>query len=208
VASQWVEADKNLVAGESIARHLLYTRRFMKDELGLEPEEVPIDWSPDTFGHARTIPTLVSRGGVTRYYACRGGRDDKPPVFWWRGPDGSRVLVNLETTWYLKAAGPENASALLAFAAKTGLRDWMNVYGVGDHGGGPTRRDIRRILETAGKASTARLDLGPLLGVPAAAEEVDFLERPVTKGTARVGSGGVTVDVPAYGVSTVRVAFR
>jgi alpha-mannosidase len=47
----------------------------------------------------------------------------------------------------LKAVGPENASALLAFAAKTGLRDWMNVYGVGDHGGGPTRRDIRRILE-------------------------------------------------------------
>jgi alpha-mannosidase len=150
VASQWVEADKNLVSGESIARHLLYTRRFVKDELGLAPEDVPIDWAPDTFGHARTIPTLVSRGGVTRYYMCRGGRDEKPPVFWWRGPDGSRILVNLETTWYLKAVGPENASALLAFAAKTGLRDWMNVYGVGDHGGGPTRRDIRRILEMDG----------------------------------------------------------
>jgi alpha-mannosidase len=150
VASQWVEADKNMVSGESIARHLLYTRRFMRDELGLAPEDVPIDWSPDTFGHARTIPTLVSRGGVTRYYMCRGGRDEKPPVFWWRGPDGSRILVNLETTWYLKAVGPENASALLAFSAKTGLRDWMNVYGVGDHGGGPTRRDIRRILEMDG----------------------------------------------------------
>jgi alpha-mannosidase len=150
VASQWVEGDKNLVSGEAIARHLLYTRRFVQEELGLGPEDVPIDWSPDTFGHAATIPTLVSRGGVTRYYMCRGGRDEKPPVFWWRGPDGSRVLVNLETTWYLKAVGPENASALLAFAAKTGLRDWMNVYGVGDHGGGPTRRDIRRILEMDG----------------------------------------------------------
>jgi alpha-mannosidase len=150
VASQWVEGDKNLVSGESIARHLLYTRRFVQDELGLAPEDVPIDWSPDTFGHAQTIPTLVSRGGVTRYYMCRGGRDEKPPVFWWRGPDGSRILVNLETTWYLKAVGPENASALLAFATKTGLRDWMNVYGVGDHGGGPTRRDIRRILEMDG----------------------------------------------------------
>jgi alpha-mannosidase len=150
VASQWVEGDKNLASGESIARHLLYTRRFMEDELGLKPEDVPIDWEPDTFGHAHTIPTLVSRGGVTRYYMCRGGRDEKPPVFWWKGPDGARVLVNLETTWYLKAVGPENASALLAFAAKTGLRDWMNVYGVGDHGGGPTRRDIRRILEMDG----------------------------------------------------------
>jgi alpha-mannosidase len=150
VASQWVEGDKNLASGESITRHLLYTRRFMEEELGLKPEDVPIDWEPDTFGHAHTIPTLVSRGAVTRYYMCRGGRDEKPPVFWWRGPDGAQVLVNLETTWYLKAVGPENASALLAFAAKTGLRDWMNVYGVGDHGGGPTRRDIRRILEMDG----------------------------------------------------------
>ena len=149
-ASQWVEGDKNLASGEAIARHLLYTRRFMEDELGLKPEDVPIDFEPDTFGHAHTIPTLVSRGGVTRYYMCRGGRDEKPPVFWWRGPDGTRVLVNLETTWYLKAVGPENTTALLAFAAKTGLRDWMNVYGVGDHGGGPTRRDIRRILEMDG----------------------------------------------------------
>jgi alpha-mannosidase len=146
VASQWVEGDKNLVSGESIARHLLYTRRFMQDELGLKPEDVR-STGRRTPSAARTIPTLVSRGGVTRYYMCRGGREEKPPVFWWRGPDGSRILVNLETTWYLKAVGPENASALLAFAAKTGLRDWMNVYGVGDHGGGPTRRDIRRILE-------------------------------------------------------------
>jgi alpha-mannosidase len=81
VASQWVEADKNLASGESIARHLLYTRRFMEEALGLKPEDVPIDWSPDTFGHAHTIPTLVSRGSVKRYYMCRGGRDEKPPVF-------------------------------------------------------------------------------------------------------------------------------
>ena len=64
-ASQWVEGDKNLASGEAIARHLLYTRRFMEEQLGLKPEDVPIDFEPDTFGHAHTIPTLVSRGGVT-----------------------------------------------------------------------------------------------------------------------------------------------
>jgi alpha-mannosidase len=76
---------------------------------------------------------------------CRpGGREDKPPVFWWQAPDGSRVLVNLEQTWYNDHIGPHNTAAMLAFCEKTGLRDWLNVYGVGDHGGGPTRRDIRR----------------------------------------------------------------
>jgi alpha-mannosidase len=149
-ASQWVEGDKNLASGKAIARHLLYTRRFMKEHLALDPEDVAIDFEPDTFGHAATIPALVSRGGVSRYYMCRGGKGEKPPVFFWQAPDGARVLVNLETTWYLKPTGPENATALLAFARKTGLREWMNVYGVGDHGGGPTRRDIRRVLEMDG----------------------------------------------------------
>jgi alpha-mannosidase len=143
-AVHWVEGDKNLAGGESLARHLLYARRFMKDLFGLAPEDVALDWEPDTFGHARTIPTIVSRGAVKRYYMCRGGDFAKPPVFWWQGPDGARILVNLETTWYNDFLGPHNARAMLAFCEKTGLADWMNVYGVGDHGGGPTRRDILR----------------------------------------------------------------
>jgi alpha-mannosidase len=146
-AVHWVEGDKNLAAGEGLARHLLYTRRFFAEHFGLAPEEMPLDWEPDTFGHAATIPTIVSRGAVRRYYLCRGGKSPKPPVFRWRGPDGSEILVNLETTWYNDHLGPHNAPACLAFCRKTGLKDWMCVYGVGDHGGGPTRRDIHRCHE-------------------------------------------------------------
>ncbi|MFO7956654.1 MAG: glycoside hydrolase family 38 C-terminal domain-containing protein [Candidatus Brocadiia bacterium] len=141
-AAHWVEGDKNLASGESLARHLLYSRRYVKDLFGLEPEEQPLDWEPDTFGHALTIPSIVSRGAVKRYYMCRGGAADKPPVFWWQGPDGSRILVYLEISWYNDSVCPANATALLEFCEETGLKDWMNVYGVGDHGGGPTREDI------------------------------------------------------------------
>ncbi len=155
-AVHWVEGDKNLAGGESLARHLLYTRRFFKENFNLNPEDVVLDWEPDTFGHAHTIPSIITRGGARRYYMCRGGRFEKPPVFWWQGPDGSRVLVNLEQTWYLnqittgaQALGPwkPTALAMLDFCEKTGLKDWMCVYGVGDHGGGPTRRDIRMVHE-------------------------------------------------------------
>ncbi len=155
-ASHWVEGDKNLASGESLARHLLYTRKFMKENFNLNPEDVLIDWSPDTFGHAHTIPSIDSRGGVRHYYLCRGGRAEKPPVFWWQSPDGSRILVNLETTWYInqissgaQTIGPwkPTALALVDFCKKTGLKDWMCVYGIGDHGGGPTRRDIKRIID-------------------------------------------------------------
>ncbi|MCL2701800.1 MAG: glycosyl hydrolase-related protein [Phycisphaerae bacterium] len=145
VASHWVEGEKNIVSGESLARHLLYTRKYMKELFGLEAADIPVEWTPDTFGHAITVPACEARGGVRRIYMCRGGQGwAKPPVFWYQSPDGSRVLVNYETTWYNDRIGPHNAKAMLQFCTKTGLRDWMNVYGVGDHGGGPTRRDIER----------------------------------------------------------------
>ncbi|MBA3710433.1 MAG: hypothetical protein H0W83_16640, partial [Planctomycetes bacterium] len=142
VASHWVEGDKNLASGESLCRHLLYTRRFMKEELGLEPEDVTVDWSPDTFGHAHTIPSIDARGGVKHYYMCRSGANDRPAAFWWKGPDGSKVLVNREIQWYNSDLRPHVSAKLLEFHKMTGLRDWMQVYGVGDHGGGPTRRDL------------------------------------------------------------------
>jgi alpha-mannosidase len=144
-ASHWVEGEKNLISGESLARHLLYTRKYMKELFDLDAADVPIEWTPDTFGHALTVPACETRGGVRWVYMCRGGQGwSKPPVFWYQAPDGSRVLVYHETTWYNDHIGPHNAKALLAFCGQTGLRDWMNVYGVGDHGGGPTRRDIER----------------------------------------------------------------
>ena len=141
-AASWVEGDKNLASGESLGRHLLYTRRFMRECFGLAPEDVPLAWEPDTFGHAVTIPSIVARGAVRWYYLCRAGHAERPPVFWWEGPDGRRVLVNRDITWYGGPLDPSAAIRLLDFAAKTGLRDWMKVYGVGDHGGGPTRRDL------------------------------------------------------------------
>ena len=65
-ASHWVEGDKNLAGGESLCRHLLYARQFMKEHFGLAAEDVAIDWECDMFGHAHTIPSILSRGAVKR----------------------------------------------------------------------------------------------------------------------------------------------
>ncbi len=144
-ACHWVESDRNLPGGEALARHLLYTRRYIERLLGLPADAVPLGWTPDSFGHAHTIPSIDARGGVRYLYLCRAGAGrERPPVFWFQGPDGARVLVCRELTWYNDTIGPHNTKPLLLFARQTGLKTWMNVYGVGDHGGGPTRRDLRR----------------------------------------------------------------
>ena len=143
-AVHWVEGEKNLSSGESLARHLLYTRRYMKDMFGLEPEDVKIDWDGDMFGHAWTIPSILVRGAATRYYMCRPGMPEKPWVFWWRGPDGSRVLVFRDRGWYNGQIGPYLTPLALDFFGSTGIKDFLWSYGMGDHGGGPTCRDIAR----------------------------------------------------------------
>ncbi len=157
-AVHWVEGDKNIASGESLAHHLLYTRQYFLDKFGLQPEDVQLDWEPDTFGHANTIPTILAQGGVKYYYACRTGGghhhdrhgEKRPPVFWWEGPDGARLLVNRETTWYNSYVniGDNYALPMVEFCKQTGLKDWLDVYGIGNHGGGPTRIEIEYFLES------------------------------------------------------------
>ncbi len=152
-ASHWVECDKNISSGESLCRHLLYTRRYLGRLFGLAPEDVPIDWSPDTFGHALTMPAILAHGGVKYLYLNRGGGSGpaRPRAFWWRSTDGSRVLVrNDMMLGYNGSITPRVAGLLVDWVRETGVRDWMFVYGVGDHGGGPTRWDVLRAIDMNG----------------------------------------------------------
>ncbi|RKY63399.1 MAG: alpha-mannosidase, partial [Candidatus Latescibacterota bacterium] len=140
-ASTWVEADKNLASGEIMCRHLLYTKRFLSELLGIPIDSVKIDWEPDIFGHAHTVPTVLARAGVRRYYFCRGGKGLR--LFWWQGPDGSRVLAFDDgVLGYNGSISPDMTRLLFDFEKATGLKDYLFVYGVGDHGGGPTKRDL------------------------------------------------------------------
>lgn len=153
-ASHWVEGDKNIAGGESLCRHLLYTRAFLQELFGLKPGDVPIDWSPDTFGHAATVPAYLVRGGVKYLYLHRPGsmQQPVPEAFWWEAPDGSRVLVhNAQRRGYNCTIDPGQVlDAIQAARTDSGLNFALLVYGVGDHGGGPTRRDLllRREMDT------------------------------------------------------------
>jgi len=141
-ASQWVEGDKNMASGEILCRHLLYTKRFFQREFGLPYDAVQLDYEPDTFGHAHTVPGILTRAGIRYYYFCRTGKG--PFLFWWQGKDGSRVLAfDDHREWYLGPITPHIARHVVEFERQTGLKDMLFVYGVGDHGGGPTRRDLQ-----------------------------------------------------------------
>jgi len=137
-ANAWTEGDLNMANGESIVRHMLYSRKYAREKLGAIS---PIMWSPDTFGHPATIPTIITDAGIKNYFFMRCGKGH--PLFIWKGPDGSKVTAF--TTSYNNLIAPETViPALLKFREKSPSAHMLFPYGVGDHGGGPTRMDIQR----------------------------------------------------------------
>ena len=143
-ASAWVEADKNMTNGESKSRHILYTKRYLSKLLGIAPESLMIDFEPDTFGHAQAVPEITAAGGVKYYYHCRGN-NNQPALYRWKGKAGNSLLVYREPHWYNWQIECDDFAYVPAFCKEHGLKKALKVYGVGDHGGGATRRDLDKI---------------------------------------------------------------
>lgn len=136
IGAGWVESDMNMVSGEALARHCLMTDRYYQEKFGVRSHT---GWYPDTFGHAWTVPSILSDGGIQRYYFCRCGKGY--PLFTWEGPDGAR-LTAYNYGGYGEQMRPDRAGWPLEVERRVGAPEAMLVYGVGDHGGGPTRTDV------------------------------------------------------------------
>ncbi len=148
-ASTWVETDKNMPNGESLARHILYTKRYLSSLLGIPAETLNFDFEPDTFGHNITVPEICAEGGVKYYYHCRGNAEENNDAYVWRARSGAELLVYRERHWYNGSIEYDMFRDTPALCDKMGVNCLLNVYGVGDHGGGPTRRDLNRLVKIA-----------------------------------------------------------
>ncbi len=146
-ASTWVEPDRNLPSGESFGRQVLQARQYLCETLGLDPASLDLDFEPDAFGHNANLPEILSKSGVRAVYFCRGF--DRHTLFRWRAPSGAEVVAYREPQWYSGPIDAWSASPVPENCAANGFPMHLKVYGVGDHGGGPTRRDVERLLDMA-----------------------------------------------------------
>ena len=146
-ASAWVETDKNMPSTESLIKHIKYTKNYMRDHWGIDPDDIEVDFSPDTFGHSANLPEIDTNGGVKYYYHCRG-LDGNQALYRWRSPSGSEMLCYREQFWYNSGITPKIGPAIFDISKRSaGLKTGLIIYGVGDHGGGPTRRDVETAIE-------------------------------------------------------------
>ena len=140
-ASMWVEADLNMAGTEALIRQFFHAKRYINEKFNFKPK---VCWEPDTFGHVWTLPQILRKSGIKYYYFMRCGRGY--PLFWWEGPDGSRVLAF--TSVYNNVVTPKNIVDLaMDLYERYGLKTSMFVYGAGNHGGGATVDDIEAAYE-------------------------------------------------------------
>ncbi|MBS1911663.1 MAG: alpha-mannosidase [Bacteroidetes bacterium] len=176
VGGWWVQADCNIPSGEGFVRQALLGQRYFAERFG---RTATVGYSPDAFGHTAGLPQLLARAGMGAYIFCRPDPTELPlpsPLVRWHSPDGSSLLAyrvpyhyNMyETTVARKVSdlldAYNDASNLTAGEAPLRAfgREWMLFYGVGNHGGGPTREQIAAIEGIAADADAP----GILFGTP------------------------------------------
>ncbi len=146
----WVQPDCNMPSGESFARHALYSQLYYYEKFGVTCKT---GYNVDSFGHNGMIPQLLKLGGMNNYVFHRPGTHENPNVptglFWWDSADGSRVMAYRIDDGY-GGSGKRSLDGRMERSEKavneTG-HGVMMFYGVGNHGGGPTRGDIEYLRE-------------------------------------------------------------
>lgn len=157
--AMWVEADCNLISGESLVRQILYGKRFMQKEFGVDSK---ILWLPDVFGYSAALPQILKKCGVDTFVTSKISWNDTNTLpydmFKWKGIDGSEVFTYFLTapadadnpkdthTNYNAIANPVDFLRTYDRMQQKYLTDEVLMdYGYGDGGGGPTAQFVENI---------------------------------------------------------------
>ena len=143
VGGMWVEPDLNMPDGESMVRQILVGKRFFQREFGVD---VSIGWNPDSFGYTWQLPQIYHKAGFDTFVTQKLSWNDTTvfpyKLFWWQSPDGSKVLTYFPHRYDGTTEPVGLAHDVAAYVPATHFPEVMQLYGVGDHGGGPTRQEL------------------------------------------------------------------
>jgi alpha-mannosidase len=148
VSGGWhLQPDVNMGGLESLVRQVIEGRRYFLKRFGARPV---VAYNFDSFGHGGGLPQVLRLAGYRMYIHMRPQRPElelPADLYRWRGVDGSEVLgLRIEVGLYHTERDniEEKLEAAAALALDLG-RDVPVFWGLGNHGGGATREDLRRI---------------------------------------------------------------
>lgn len=194
----WVEPDCNLPHGESMVRQGLYGQEYYLRAFG---RRATIGGNVDSFGHGPMLPQILSGCGMDAYYFMRPRLSRQPdaeaektkPVVSWQSPDGSAVtalcLPGEYTCWFEETLRDNIKTSLAQLDPYPSLPCF---YGVGNHGGGPTIKNIEAVHALRAEFPETDLMFSTL---SAFFDEVKPLSHPVlTSYLEHVNTGCYSID--------------
>lgn len=143
----YLQPDCNMPSGESFLRQMEIGRNYFREKFGVT-NTTAINF--DSFGHSRGLVQLLAKAGYESYLFCRPGQGDCPlpeDDFIWEGFDGSRVMAHRADTYgtLMGDAGKTILKWLEEQGRNPSLLNGCILWGVGNHGGGPSRIDLEEI---------------------------------------------------------------
>ncbi len=136
----WVQPDCNIPSGEALARHFLYSQKYFKEKFG---ETVKTGYNVDSFGHNGMLPQILKKSGIDNYVYHRPNHFEEKPnlpekyLHYWSSPDGSEVMA-FRIPW---GYGGDIQDHYVE-EVKEMSQPMMLFYGVGNHGGGPSIKQL------------------------------------------------------------------
>lgn len=160
----WVEADTNISGEEALVRQMLYGTRFYKEEFGIAVNSL---WLPDVFGYSGNMPQIIKKSGMDNFMTIKLSWNDtnKFPhhTFNWKGIDGSDVFAHMppEGEYNSPANGRYLLKSVMNYRERAIDNRTLNLFGVGDGGGGPSASHVERIRRFSGTAPMPKVTMEP-----------------------------------------------
>ncbi|XHR26720.1 MAG: glycoside hydrolase family 38 [Chthoniobacteraceae bacterium] len=152
VGGTCVQPDSNLPGTETLCRNFEHGLAYFKSRFGLSPK---IAWQADSFGHTAGWPNILRSFGMEGFTFTRPQRAQFPmdsPAFWWNCDGNDRLLCYRQYwKWYCSERANLNLvlDETLDHAQTDSLENVGVLMGLGNHGGGPTRRHLGEVLAWA-----------------------------------------------------------
>lgn len=147
----YCQPDCNVPGGEGFVRQIETGLSYFTEKFGVRPTTAV---NFDSFGHTQGLVQILNKTGYDSYIFCRPlvPMMDLPHMFFeWKGFDGSSVKAARfqDDTIYCSMLGRAVEDI------KRKMKPWENddvafaLWGIGNHGGGPSRKDLAEIGEFA-----------------------------------------------------------
>lgn len=147
IGGWYLQPDDNMPMGESFVRQIQMGFDYFREKFGVTPTTA---FNVDAFGHSRGLVQIMKKCGQDSLIICRPHTDEidiEENIFVWKGFDGSKITVYRSPDGYNSPLGSTAETILSKLPCREKEAVTCIMWGVGNHGGGPSAKDLGDIAK-------------------------------------------------------------